>query len=83
MYVWAEEHLWLVWRPALALWAAVVAFGVVALRGPRRLLWAAVPLVAQIVNVAATSPAQEFRYAFGIYVLSLLSVPLAVRSRAA
>ncbi|MGZ8786071.1 MAG: DUF6020 family protein, partial [Acidimicrobiia bacterium] len=81
VYVWAEEHLWLAWRPALALWAAVLAFAVVAWR-VRRLLWAAVPLVAQIVNVAATSPAQEFRYAFGIYLLSLLSLPLAFKGRA-
>jgi len=79
LYVWAEPagRLWLTWRPALVIWLGIITYIGVALR--RRLwpiLWAAVLIVAQTLNVAATSPAQEFRFAFGIYLLMWLSLPL-------
>ena len=41
----------------------------------RPLLWAGGLMGAQLINVAAMTPAQEFRYAFGIYLLSLMSLP--------
>jgi len=72
------ERLWLTWRPALAVWAAAVTFGLLAWR---RRLKPFIPVVvfigAQIVNVVLTGPSQEFRFGFGIYLMCLLSVPLA------
>ncbi len=79
VYVWAEpsERLWLTWRPALVVWgAAFTCLGLLWRRRLRRLMWAAVPLGAQLVNVAATAPAQEFRSAFGIYVMAVLLMTL-------
>jgi hypothetical protein len=72
------ERLWLTWRPALAVWAAAVTFGLLAWR---RRLKPFIPVVvligAQVVNVVLTGPSQEFRFGFGIYLMCLLSVPLA------
>ena len=79
VFVWAEPsgRLWLTWRPALAVWAALLTYAAVAYRRSlRRLLLPAALIVAQGLNVAVTTPAQEFRFAFGIYVMALLSVPL-------
>ncbi len=76
---WAEQpgRLWLTWRPALAVWLAIVVYAGIAWRRRLRvLLLAGALLAAQLINVAATSPAQEFRFAFGIYVIALLSGPL-------
>ncbi len=78
IFQWAEPdgRLWLTWRPALVLWLATAAYAAVAWRGPRRLLLPAVLLAAHALNVALTTPAQEFRFAFGLYVCGLLSLPL-------
>jgi len=77
IYRWAEGPLWLTWRPALAIWAGIVTYAAIAYRKRlRMLLWPGAFILAQIVNVALTTPAQEFRYAFGIYVMALLSLPL-------
>jgi len=80
LYVWVEPagRLWLTWRPALVIWLGIFTYlGVAFRRRLRPILWAAVLIAAQTLNVAATSPAQEFRFAFGIYLLMWLSVPLA------
>jgi hypothetical protein len=80
LYVWVEPagRLWLTWRPALVIWLGILTYVGIALRRRLRpILWAAVLIAAQMLNVAATSPAQEFRFAFGIYLLMWLSVPLA------
>jgi hypothetical protein len=78
--VWVEPagRLWLTWRPALVIWLGILTYvGVAFRRRLRPILWAAVLIAAQTLNVAATSPAQEFRFAFGIYLLMWLSLPLA------
>jgi len=77
IFRWAEGPLWLTWRPALAIWAALATYAAIAYRRRLRvLLWPGGLILAHIINVAATTPAQEFRYAFGIYVMALLSLPL-------
>lgn len=76
---WAEDNLWLAWRPAIVILpalAAVVVFAVVA--GGRRFLLPSSLFLAHVVNVAATSPAQEFRYAYPIYLMAVLTIPLLV-----
>jgi hypothetical protein len=84
VFQWAEPdgRLWLTWRPALALWAAAAAVGLLA---RRRALTGLVPVLvlvgAHVVNVVATSPAQEFRFGFPVYVMCLLLVPVAWRGR--
>lgn len=74
---WAEENLWLAWRPAIVILpalAAVVVFAVVP--AGRRFLLPSSLLLAHVANVAATSPAQEFRYAYPLYLMALLTLPL-------
>jgi hypothetical protein len=76
---WAEvdERLWLTWRPAIVLLPALAAVGVFAvLPRARRFLLPSSVLVAHTLNVAATSPAQEFRYAFPVYLLAVLTLTL-------
>ncbi len=78
-YQWTEQdsHFWFTWRPALMILAGIATYAAIAFRRRLRpLLWAGALIAAQLVNVAATTPAQEFRYAFGLYLLSLLSLPL-------
>ena len=76
---WAEidERLWFTWRPAILLLPALGATVVFAVRrrGRRFLLPSAI-FVAHALNVAATSPAQEFRYAYPLYLLSALTLTL-------
>lgn len=79
LYVWIEpaERLWLTWRPALVVWAGILTYGALALRRRLRpLLWPGSLIAAQLLNAAATTPAQEFRFAFGVYLLCLASLPL-------
>jgi hypothetical protein len=76
---WSNEpdHLWLTWRPALVVWLAVATYVGLAWRRRLRVLLLGGALVAcQMFNVALTTPAQEFRFAFGVYVMALLSLPL-------
>lgn len=75
---WAERRLWLVWRPALVLIAtAATLFALGARKGTRVLLLPGLLWAAHLFNVALTSPAQEFRYAYPLYLIGLLTVPLA------
>ncbi len=79
IYIWAEppERLWLTWRPALAIWAGIATYlGIAFRRRLRPLLCPGGLILAQLVNAAGTTPAQEFRFAFGVYLLSLASLPL-------
>jgi hypothetical protein len=74
VYQWAEapQRLWFTWRPGIALWAAAIALVIAAFR--RRaggLGWPAAFIVAHLANVALTTPAQEFRFAFPLYLMSL------------
>lgn len=84
VFDWASlaDRLWLTWRPALAVWLAAAVFTVLAWR--RRLAGFGLTMAligAHLVNVMGTSPAQEFRFGFPIYVMCLLSVPLLWRVR--
>ncbi len=76
---WSNEdgRLWLTWRPALVVWLAAATYAAIAWRRRLRVLLLGGALIAcQIANVALTTPAQEFRFAFGIYLMGLLSLPL-------
>jgi hypothetical protein len=74
---WAEpdNRLWLTWRPAIVLLPALAAVVVFAFRARRFLLPSAL-LVAHTLNVMATTPAQEFRYAYPLYLMAALTLPL-------
>ena len=78
IYRWAEApgRLWLTWRPALAVWAAAASLGwrYWKRRGLDGLGLAVLLVLAQMANVALTTPAQEFRFAFGVYVMCWLLV---------
>ncbi len=59
------------------MWLAVVTYAGVAYRRRLRVLLLGAALLAlQMANVAATTPAQEFRFAYGVYLIALLSAPL-------
>jgi hypothetical protein len=78
-YRWIERDglIWLTWRPALVILIGIATYIAIAFRAPLRpLLWAGAPAAAHLANVALTTPAQEFRYAFGIYLVMLMSIPL-------
>jgi len=78
VFEWSETRgwLWMTWSPALAIWAGMVSYGLLAFRRDKRFRLAAVLFFTQLANVALTTSVQEFRYAFGVYLLGLLSVPL-------
>lgn len=79
LYQWVEDptHRWLTWRPALMILLGLLTWAGVAVRRGTRALWPAGALfLIHLGNVAATTPAQEFRYAFPLYAVSLLSLPL-------
>jgi hypothetical protein len=74
---WSEidSRLWLTWRPAIILLPALGAVVVFAFRARRFLLPSAL-LVAHTLNVIGTTPAQEFRYAYPLYLMAVLTLPL-------
>jgi len=74
---WAEvdSRLWLTWRPALLLLPALASAVILAFMGPRSLLPSTI-LVAHTFNLFLTSSAQEFRYAYPIYLISALTLTL-------
>lgn len=80
LWRWAEPNarLWLTWRPAIVLVPALVILAVAALLKPaRRYLLPGSLFLVHLVNVAATSPAQEFRYAYPLYLTGVLTLVLA------
>jgi len=77
-YQWIEKPgvEWLTWRPALVVLVGIATYiGIGVRRRLRPLLWAGGLIGAQLLNVAAMTPAHEFRYAFGVYLLCLMSLP--------
>jgi hypothetical protein len=74
---WAEvdSMLWLTWRPAIVLLPALGAIVVFAFRARRFLLPSSL-MVVHTLNVIATTPAQEFRYAYPLYLMAALTLPL-------
>jgi hypothetical protein len=78
---WAEPdgRLWLTWRPAILLLPALGAILLFAIRpGARRFLLPSSLLAGHALNVALTSPAQEFRYALPLYLISAFTLALLV-----
>lgn len=72
-----SEIEWLTWRPALVVLAGLVTFAFVAWRRRLRpLLWIGGFYVIHLANVALTSPAHEFRYAYGLWLIALTTLPL-------
>ncbi len=75
---WSEGHLWLMWRPAIVLIPALlVAAALWAIRETRRLFLPVALFLIHLGNVALTSPAQELRYAYPLYLVAVLTLPLA------
>jgi hypothetical protein len=77
---WAEpdEVLWLTWRPAIVVLSAVATTILLALSPTgRRLLPPALLFTLHVVNVMVTSPVQEFRYAYPLYLMGWLTLLLA------
>lgn len=78
-YQWIEGDgvIWLTWRPALVVLLGLATYLGVALRPALRpLLWGGALVVAHVFNVALTTPATEYRYAFGISLVCLMSLVL-------
>jgi hypothetical protein len=77
LWRWAEidSRLWLTWRPAIVLLPALGAVVVFAFRARRFLLPSAL-LVVHTLNVIGTTPAQEFRYAYPLYLMAALTLTL-------
>lgn len=76
---WAEPNdmLWLTWRPAIVLIPALASLLLFSfLPAARSLLIPGSLFLFHLANVAATSPAQEFRYAYPLYLTGLLTVTL-------
>ncbi|MGI9667502.1 MAG: DUF6020 family protein [Acidimicrobiia bacterium] len=79
MYVQAERSSieWLTWRPALVMLIGLATFaGVWSRRRLWPLGWIGGLFVIHLANVFFTSPSHEFRYAFGLYLIALASLPL-------
>jgi Family of unknown function (DUF6020) len=68
---------WMTWRPAIFVLLGLVTYGFVTWRRRLRpLTWIGALYALQLVNVFVTSPAHEFRYAYGLYLIALASLPL-------
>lgn len=68
---------WLTWRPAIYVLIGLATF--VAIWRRRRLHplgWVGLLFLVHLGNVFLTSPSHEFRYAYGLYLISLASIPL-------
>ncbi len=79
IYVWAEvdSRLWFTWSPALPLVSALAGYGVLTTRRKwRRWVLPGAALFIHTLNVVATSPDHEVRYAFPLYLVALMSLPL-------
>jgi hypothetical protein len=68
---------WLTWRPAVYVLLGLVTYAAMwRRRNLWPLEWIGLFFVIHLGNVWATSPSHEFRYAFGLYLIALASVPL-------
>ncbi len=79
LWRWAEvdSRLWLTWRPAILILPALAAIAFFAIYpGKRRFLIPSSLFLAHTLNVAGTSPAQEFRYAYPLYLTAALTILL-------
>lgn len=72
-----EKLEWITWRPAMYMLAGLATFGAVAWRKKLRpLSWVGILFILHLANVFFTSPSHEFRYAYGLYLIALASLPL-------
>lgn len=79
MYKQAERSSieWLTWRPAVFMLLGIATYIGLWLRRPLKpLRWITVLFGIHLANVFFTSPSHEFRYAFGLYLMALASLPL-------
>ena len=79
MYQVAEKPglIWLTWRPAIYVLAGLATFAALWWRRRLRPLgWIGILFAIHLGNVFVTSPSHEFRYAYGLYLISLASLPL-------
>ena len=68
---------WLTWRPAVYILFGLITYVAAWRRRELRPLgWIGLLFVIHLGNVFITSPSHEFRYAFGLYLISLASIPL-------
>ena len=77
---WAERDdvLWLTWRPAIVVLPALAVTLLLALvPAGRRFLPPAILFSLHVANVMVTSPVQEFRYAYPLYLMGWLTLLLA------
>jgi len=72
----SDGWIWLTWRPALVIWAALLTYAALARRPTRWLLVPGALFGAHLLNVMATSLNHEFRLALPLYVTGLMSLPL-------
>ncbi len=76
----AAEHPrleWITWRPAIYVLFGLITYGAVWRRRELRpVAWIGLLFVIHLANVFITSPSHEFRYGFGLYLISLASIPL-------
>ncbi len=69
------QLMWITWRPAVPLWAATAALVVARRRGRSSgLLLPAVLLGAHTLNVAVTTPAHEYRFAYPVVLMSFVMI---------
>ncbi|MGB7861305.1 MAG: hypothetical protein WBM90_12470 [Acidimicrobiia bacterium] len=76
---WAEieGRLWFTWRPAILIIPALVSVLLFLARpASRRFLIPSTLFVAHVANVMVMSPAQEFRYAYPLYLLAPMTLTL-------
>lgn len=79
MYKQAERSSieWLTWRPAIVMLLGILTYVALWFRRPLKpLRWITVLFGIHLANVFFTSPSHEFRYAFGLYLMALASLPL-------
>jgi hypothetical protein len=77
---WAEPDgvLWLTWRPAIVVLPALaVTLLLAVVPAGRRFLPPALLFALHVLNVMVTSPVQEFRYAYPLYLMGWLTLLLA------
>lgn len=79
IWEWAEveSRMWLTWRPAIVILPTLVAILAFALiPAGRRFLLPSSLFVAHLINVTLTSPTQEFRFAYPLYLIGVLTLTL-------
>jgi len=77
---WAEvdQRLWFTWRPAIVILPALATLALfAAVKRTRHFLIPSALFLGHVANVMLLSPAQEFRYAYPLYLVAALTIALA------